>query len=249
MNQDKYYQHNVVKSHFKYLACSASVVAFLIIATHLTNSIHAQTTPSYKPQSIRAGLIIFPPLAEKINNQSCVGESVERLKQVFIKTGYDLSIKCSSAERIYRDFEENEIELTINFKNNNRIGNKGIYTTKPFNQLHVMLYENKNVENTLVSIMSAMNQERVSKQLPVSNITFQTYPNGHQAMMAFLRGNTRYLVSFKRPFEEFVNAQTNTEKFAINYTETHINDIPSFIVMNKKTENGEKLVTLLQKVL
>jgi hypothetical protein len=187
------------------------IILFLTILA-LSNDSQASILDAHnepiEKQTIRAGLIIFPPFIDQLENNQCYGMAIDDLKKIFPPDKYDLNIYCASPSRIYRDFNKGFVDLTINVKTTSSLASNILYSERPYRSLQIFLYSNTK-----------------------------------EALAVFLRGGSDAILSYKLPFEHYLQAGDKSGLFGsfdVSYQEEFLGSSPTFFAINKRNKSAEK---------
>ena len=229
------------------------IVLFLIIFTlsnHLLASIADAQDTSIEKHTITVGLIIFPPFIDQLKNNQCSGMAIDDLRKIFTEDKYDLNIYCASPSRIYRDFNEGFIDLTINVKTTSSLASNILYSKLPYRFLEIFLYS-KNIEQPFnIAAIRSYSYNGMRSALENKGNVFVDLSNTKEALAVFLRGGSDAILSYKQPFEHYLQEGAKNGKFGslnMSYKEEFLGASPTFFAINKRNKNAEELATKIDE--
>lgn len=220
---------------------------FLILVTssnHIQASILDAQKTSLEKQTITAGLIIFPPFIDQMENNQCYGMAIDDLKKIFPAEKYDLKIYCSSPSRIYRDFNEGFVDLTINVKTTSSMASNILYSKLPYRSLEIFLYS-KNVSPPLtIAAIRSYSYNGIRLALENKGNSFVDLSNTKEALAVFLRGGSDAILSYKQPFEHYLQEGAKSGVFGslnVSYQQQFLGSSPTFFAINKRNKRAGDL--------
>ncbi|MFT4653890.1 MAG: hypothetical protein ACJA0G_001918 [Kangiellaceae bacterium] len=202
------------------------------------------------PQKIVVGLITFPPFIQKKGNHKCYGAAIDDLQKIFSEQLYTLTFYCAPPSRIYRDFNNGLIDITINVKSTESLSSNVIYSQKPYEVLEVVLYSQANKKNQKVASIRSFSYHGMRHQLESDGYKFVDVTNTKEAIAVFLRGGTDSILSYKQPFEHYLNEGAEKHKYAafnVSYTYKKLISVPSYFAVNAKTQRALEIVNKIDE--
>jgi hypothetical protein len=224
------------------------IILFLTILA-LSNDSQASILDAHnepiEKQTIRAGLIIFPPFIDQLENNQCYGMAIDDLKKIFPPDKYDLNIYCASPSRIYRDFNKGFVDLTINVKTTSSLASNILYSERPYRSLQIFLYSKNTSEPPPFKIAAIRSYSYNGVRLALENKgnEFIDLSNTKEALAVFLRGGSDAILSYKLPFEHYLQAGDKSGLFGsfdFSYQEEFLGSSPTFFAINKRNKSAEK---------
>lgn len=226
------------------------VLALAIFATLYSKVVSSTEHPfNFNPQPIRVGLVIFPPLVVKETNDSCYGDAIDYVKKVLRSTRLPLQFYCGSAARIYNDFNQNKLDITINTKATKALNKTAHFSTKPYTKLEVMLYSKKDFSNKTVSAINKFEYHGERSRLLKKGYKFIDKANARQAFMVFLRQHTHHLISYKKPIDYYLSNshESNTfKRLDSGFAEQFLFEVPTYLVVNTNSHLSTKLIDSIE---
>jgi len=202
-----------------------------------------------KPSAaIRVGLIIFPPIIEKQIDDQCHGPALTDIRRLFAAQDLKVNFLCASPSRIYRLFNENKIDLTINVKSTSSLANNVLYSERPYIQLSVSLYTRQDASNKDISSVNKFEYHGMRDKLSREGYEFKDQGNPEESFAVFLRGGTDYLISYKRPFNAYLQTISQVQTISVldtNFTEEVLTTAPSFFIVNGNSKNAELILEVV----
>jgi polar amino acid transport system substrate-binding protein len=202
------------------------------------------------PIKLNVGLIVFPPLIQQAANDKCFGEAIDTIADIFPYPEYALNIYCSTPSRIYRDFSQNKIDITFNIKSSTSLGNNIYYSTIPYSEVELILYSRSSTnyhqgDKKTISAIRGYGYNGTRNQLELEGYVFYDHSNTRAATTFFLRGASTSLISYKEPFEYYVNKLKKRRSFrdlSVAFTELSISKVKTYFVVNGKHKHAKKLL-------
>lgn len=227
-----------------------NVIALILVIWTLNNDVQASNVNvqniNVEKQIVNAGLIIFPPFIDQLENNQCFGMAIDDLKKIFPANKYVLNIYCASPSRIYRDFNEGFVDITINVKTTISLASNITYSKLPYSSLEIFLYSNtKNVEQPLsIAAIRSYSYNGIRLALENNGNVFIDLSNTKEALAVFLRGGSDAILSYKQPFEHYLNEGDQNGLFGllnVSYKEEFLGSSPTFFAINKRNKRSEEL--------
>lgn len=227
------------------------VLALAINVVLLSSSLNcAEKLFENTSQAIKVGLVVFPPLVLKENNDSCYGDAVEYVKKVLKSTRLPLQVYCASAARIYQDFNQNKLDITINVKTTKTLSEAVYFARSPFTKLEIMLYSIEDSTNKSVSAIKKFDYQGERSRLEKEGYRFVDRADVRQAFMLFLRKHTHHLISYKQPIDYYLSDthENNTfKKLDIGFTEKLLFEVPTYLVVNTNSKHSTTLINSIEE--
>lgn len=214
------------------------------LSNHLQASILDAQNTSIKKQTITAGLIIFPPFIDQLENNQCYGMAIDDLKKIFPADKYDLNIYCASPSRIYRDFNEGFVDLTINVKTTSSLASNIKYSKLPYRSLEIFLYSKSVLQPLKIAAIRSYNYNGARLALESKGNTFVDLSNTKEALAVFLRGGSDAILSYKQPFEHYLQEGAKSGSFGsinVSYQQEFLGSSPTFFAINKRNKSADEL--------
>jgi hypothetical protein len=206
-----------------------------------------QVTTEQAPSKnhVKIGLIVFPPAAYNDPEGNCIGSGVDAIKNIFTPEEYELSIYCATPARVYRDFLNGTIDLTVNVKSTKNLSQNVYFSENPHIVLRVMLYTKDLQATGKISSIKPFNYHGAKQQLIDQGYKMVTQSNSKEAMAVFLRGGTQGLISYQLPYlfyRESLNVLFQTAPANKDISETELLQVPSYFVVNRANPNAEAIM-------
>lgn len=220
------------------------VLTIFALSNYLQASILDAHNKFFEKQTIRAGLIIFPPFIDQLENNQCYGMAVDDLKKIFPADKYDLDIYCASPSRIYRDFNEGFVDLTINVKTTSSLASNILYSKLPYRSLEIFLYSKSVQQPFKIASIRSYSYNGVRLGLENKGNKFIDLSNTKEALAVFLRGGSDAILSYKQPFEHYLQEGAKSGVFGslnVSYQEEFLGSSPTYFAINKRNKKAEDL--------
>lgn len=218
----------------------------IVFSVYSQALIESNTTPT----PITIGLIIFPPFINQEANEKCSGSAIEDLHIIFPKEQYRLTIYCSSPSRIYRDFNSGKIDITMNIKTTETLTTNIIYSDKSYEELQVCLYTRPATSIKTVSAIRKYSYHGMRNKLQQDGYEFVDFSNTKEAAAVFLREGTDALISYKRPFEYYLQMKNQRGRFQglyNSYSEQLLTTVPTYFAISKLSKHADELITKINQ--
>lgn len=202
---------------------------------------------STKPH-IRVGLIVFPPFVQKYEGDKCFGKVINDLKTIFPPSNFKVSINCATPARVYRDFDLGKLDLTVNVKSTNGLSKAVYYSDKPYAHLNIVVYSQKQTTDMSISSIHKFEYNGKRQEMIEKGYIFEDQSSIRKALIHFLRGATSHLISYKQPFEHYLNEGIKNGAYkglTIDFIETPMFTVASHFVVNKTSKHA---LTILEQV-
>lgn len=203
-----------------------------------------------KRPKISVGLIVFPPMVEKSNDGICSGNAIEQINSVLPETEYDLSIYCTTPARVYRDLASGKIDVTVNVKSTESLGENVYFSKEPLYILEVKLYTAIDAKASSVSAIRFFNYHGMRDKLLAENYQFQDHTNSKEAITVFIRGGSDALISYRTPFEyylEQIQSKQGLAKEGFEYETRDLVDVPTYFVINMSSRHAQHLLEVINQ--
>ncbi|MFT6267737.1 MAG: polar amino acid transport system substrate-binding protein [Alphaproteobacteria bacterium] len=221
------------------------VTLILIYSSLLCIKSFALNNQTVTTQNIVVGLITFPPFIQKEGNDKCYGSAIDDLQKIFSEHLYTLTFYCAPPSRIYRDFNQGLIDITINVKSTESLRANIIYSQKYYEVLEVVLYSKESKQNQKVASIRSYNYHGTRQKLEFEGYEFVDVANTKEAIAVFLRGGTDSLLSYRQPFEHYFNDGAKKRRYAafnVSFTQKSFISVPSYFAVNTKNRKAQEIV-------
>lgn len=218
-----------------------------------TNGIEPQqinTEQALHKTRVNIGLTVFPPLAYNNAEGKCIGASIDTIINMFTPQKYELSLYCATPARVYRDFLNGDIDLTVNIKSTESLSQNVYFSEQPHIVLKVMLYSKDLQANGKISSIKQFNYHGAKQQLTDQGYQMITQSNSKEAMAVFLRGGAQGLISYQLPYQfysESLKVLFNADAQNKDIIETELLQVPSYFVVNRANPNAEEILSLINQ--
>ncbi|WP_371196126.1 hypothetical protein [Glaciecola sp. SC05] len=195
--------------------------------------------------SVKVGLIVFPPLIQQDNEGRCTGSAVDTIYRTFPASDYNIELYCATPARVYRDFEDGKIDITINVKSTVSLVDTVYFSENPIDVLEVVLYAKDLDTTSSVSAIHLFNYHGMREQLLLENYQIFDQPNGKEAITTFIRGGTDAVLSYRGPFEYYVEQILDRSAFArehLTFEEKSLLKVPTYFVVNKSSIYSKQFI-------
>ena len=197
-----------------------------------------------------AGFVEFPPLVTIDENNVCSGDAIDDIFEIFDNTEFAPEIICATPARIYRDFSNLNIHLTINVKTTVVISKDVYYSNHPYKKLIVNLYSWDNDRRETVAAMHRFDYHGARNLLIEDGYDFLDFASAKDAVTVFLRRGTSNLLSYQSPFEYYIEKGSrlripDTDQHRFNMTK--ILEVDSFFVVNKANSNASRIIEIIDQ--
>lgn len=232
-------------SHFKYSLNAIFIVLMWVSGNSPKALTSINENPALEKQIVNAGLIIFPPFIQQKENNKCFGSAVDDLQKIFPADTYTLNIHCASPLRIYRDFNEGFIDLTINVKTTISLESNVLYSRLPYRELEIVLYSRDIEKPYSIAAIRAFSYSGTRKALVDKGYTFVDLSTTKDAIAVFLRGGTDAILSYRRPFEHYLDESFKNKGFGslnLSFKQEYLASTPTFFAINRRNEQADELL-------
>lgn len=224
----------------------AIILLLILVLLNANNALAFNNQePLAEKQTVNAGLIIFPPFIQQEKNEECYGLAIEDLIKIFPSEKYNLNIYCASPSRIYRDFNEGFIDITINVKTTLSLASNVLYSKRPFGVLEVVLYSRDVEKPYTIAAIRSFDYSGQRQQLETQGFTFVELPNTKEAIAVFLRGGTDAILSYKGPFEHYMAEGEKNQGFSslnVSFKQEFLTSTPTYFAVNKRNKFANELM-------
>lgn len=228
-----------------YLLINYAAQVQAIEGTPLTDEV---TAPAKEKISIRVGTIVFPPLVQKDSDGRCHGNSIDNIYRIFQSDVFAVEIYCATPARIYRDFANANVDITLNIKSTDSLADNVYFSKHPTNVLEVILYSKKDSDIRTVSSIYQFNYHGIRDSLVSEGYKMIDQANSKEAITVFIRGGTDALLSYKMPFEYYsaqVLERASFGRIKVEYDEKSLMKVPTYFVVNKSSPYAELIITTI----
>lgn len=229
-------------------ACLLINYAAQVHASENTSLTDELTATAKEKIPIRVGTIVFPPLVQKDPDGRCHGNSIDNIHRIFQPDVFAVEIYCATPARVYRDFANANIDLTLNIKSTDSLAENVYFSKYPTNVLEVMLYSKKDGDIKTVSTIYQFNYHGIRDSLVSEGYKMIDQANSKEAITVFIRGGTDALLSYKMPFEYYSAQVLERASFGrgkVAYDEKSVIKVPTYFVVNKSSPYAELIITTI----
>lgn len=196
-------------------------------------------------QDVFYGIVAFPPLSIiDPNTSSCTGIAIDKLKAILEKKRLTLGGICAPAARVYKLIDAGEVDLTINVKSTEALKDSVNFFPVPFVTLTLVLVTNPSVDNNFVAAIRGFDYHGYRDQLSYDGLQLLDVPSANDATHLFMRGRTKYLITYLRPFNEFV--LSSSVKPTPDATIEKLIDIDTFVGISRYSKRQGLIYEALQ---
>jgi hypothetical protein len=195
--------------------------------------------------AVNIGLTIFPPTVETDRDGNCFGEGVDLFHDIFSPDKYILNIYCATPARVYRDFANGKIDITVNVKSTESLSQNVLFSDIPYINLQVMLYSNNLQPNGTIAAIRQFNYHGAKQNLIDMGYVMLNQANSKEAFTVFWRGGAQGLISYKMPYEHYYKLLKDAARlgaFEGQITAQELVTVPSYFVVNKTNAQAESLL-------
>jgi len=197
------------------------------------------------PQNVFYGIVAFPPLSIiDPNTSACTGVAIDKLTAILRKKNLSLAGICAPAARVYKLIDSGEVDLTINVKSTEALKDSVNFFPVPFVTLTLVLVTNPAVDNSFVAAIRGFDYHGYRDQLSYDGLQLLDVPSANDATHLFIRGRTKYLITYLRPFNEFV--LSSSMKPPPDTTIEKLIDIDTFVGISRYSKRQELIYQALQ---
>ena len=210
--------------------------------------IDLQTAPASTSTKLIAklGVVVFPPYTTVDSDNDCVGPYINAAEKLFAGSNIRLNVICAPAARIYRMLEKNEIDFTINVKSTGGLSGRVDFYPIPFSSLELALYKYRQAKEKTVSGIRAFDYNGYRQKLVSEGFSFIDVPTAQDAIELFVRGRSRYLISYKAPYEHYIS--TNSIALYPAVSKTELERIPTFFAISNISPVRRRISNWLDQI-
>lgn len=216
-----------------------------------SNLLKVKESPVKSKESIVVGLIVFPPLVQQDFEGRCFGSTVERIYEIFLDSPFSVDLYCATPARVYRDLSNGKLDLTVNVKSTESLVDMVYFSKSPVNMLEVILYSNKNSGISSVSAIRQFSYHGIRDKLLLEGYSIYDQPNSKEAITLFLRGGTNALISYRLPFEFYLNELLKSGAYTRDGSTLEVKSllkVPTYFVVNKTSQHSQSLLAILNNI-
>lgn len=207
----------------------------------LSNAVTADDAVEF----ITLGLVDFPPSSYfDESKQECLGYSVTTTRQLFAH--YDIEVKaiCAPAARVFRMMRNVDIDLTINVSTTKLLQDTVDFFETPFSELQIIfLSHNTKGFEGMVSGIRGFDYQRNRDILEKRGYFFQDNPGSIAAIKVFVKGRTRHLITYRRPFEHYL--ERNDIEMPEDFDLQVLGTVPSYYSISKQSSKRDRILEVL----
>lgn len=196
-------------------------------------------------ETVTLGTILFPP-GTNIEKESgrCIGNNIDKTRQILLHLNIDINIVCTSPIRIYRMIENNELDFTINIKSTSALAPHVEFTNKPFRKIILNIYRYKEIPVIgSIAAVRGFDYNGFRQVYLNKDVEFLDLPNTISAIQMFARKRSDALLSYQTPMEYYL-ALKNIELGDSVVVETLLT-LDTFYAINKNSPYFEMLKSSL----
>ena len=211
------------------------------VANNERNIQHHQQAPI----QVIVSLIVFPPFIYQEKGDACFGNAVDELNNIFTEPQFSLILYCSSPARVYKDFTQDNADITISIKSTSTLGEDVFYSNKPYETLNIVLISRSSGKASTIAAIRGYTYQGHRQKLEDSGYKFKEFSKSSAACTAFLRGGTDSFISYEQPFEYYLNIRREREdlgKLNTTFTKTTLSKVKTYFVVNKKSEHARLMI-------
>jgi len=223
-------------------------ITLLVLTILFSNFLSAKET-----LTINFGTAIFKPYSS-INETTgeCAGISFDATKKLLQTYPFEIEISCAAPARIYRSLSSGKIDLSLNIKSTTALQDKVTFTAIPFDALMLNFYTNrdKNQVDKRIAAIRGYDYNGYRKQLIEQGFTFVDVSNSEDAIRIFANKRTKYLLSYKGPFEDYTaNQKSQNELLTLTNAHTKLLvSVPTYFIISKASLHYDALVKAFSEI-
>ncbi len=225
-----------------YKSLHSSVLRTLFVVVFFTVPIQIQAKTS-----LTFGVAIFPPhtVFNKATKE-CEGLAIDITRAIFEQKGYSVDILCTSAARIFKMIELGEVDLTINIKSTEALRNHVTFIEPAFSNLQLNLYTNSaHPYDFSLATIRGYDYEGYRSQFENDGFIFVDVPSSEDSIRLFLQNRTFALLSYKGPFDFFIQQYNLDSLDSITVKELTL--IQTHYAISRKSSHYVSMKTILNR--
>jgi polar amino acid transport system substrate-binding protein len=223
-------------------------ITFFVLTVLFSKCIAAQEV-----LNINFGVAIFKPYSSiDENTGECVGIGFAVTKKLLQPKSFQINITCAAPARIYRSLSSGTVDLSLNIKSTLAVQDKVTFTTIPFDALMLNFYTNP--DNALVdkriAAIRGYDYNGFRATLTQQGFEFVDVSDSEDAIRIFANKRTKYLLSYKGPFEDYTINQ-KSEKELPTLTSAHTEllvAVPTYYAISKASVHHDVLVNVFSEI-
>lgn len=223
-------------------------ITFLVLTTLFSKSLAAEET-----LTINFGVAIFKPYSS-INETTgeCTGIGFAITKKLLQPKSIQINNSCAAPARIYRSLSSGIVDLSLNIKSTLAVQDKVTFTNIPFDALMLNFYtnlDNAQIDKRIAAIRG-YDYNGARETLTQQGFEFVDVSNAEDAIRMFANKRTKYLLSYKGPFEDYTkNQQSKKELLTLNSAHTELLvAIPTYFAISKASVHHDALVNAFSEI-
>ena len=223
-------------------------ITFLVLTILFSKCLAAE-----EALTINFGVAIFKPFSsidEKTGE--CVGIAFAVTKKLLESKSIQLDFSCAAPARIYRSLSSGIVDLSLNIKSTLAVQDKVTFTTIPFDALILNFYSNTDNAQTdkRIAAIRGYDYNGFRETLAQQGFEFVEVSNSEDAIRIFANKRTKYLLSYKGPFEDYAANQTSqTETLTLTNAHTELlAAIPTYYIISKASAHHDALVNAFSEI-
>ena len=202
---------------------------------------------------INFGVAIFKPYSSiDENTGKCIGIGFDVTKKLLQPKSIEINNSCAAPARIYRSLSSGTVDLSLNIKSTLAVQDKVTFTNIPFDALMLNFYtnpDNARVDKKIAAIRG-YDYNGFRETLIQQGFEFVDVSNSDDAIRIFANKRTKYLLSYKGPFEDYTKNQ-QSEKELLTLTSAHTElliAVPTFYAISKASAHHDALVSAFKEI-
>ncbi|MFT6898282.1 MAG: polar amino acid transport system substrate-binding protein [Paraglaciecola sp.] len=194
---------------------------------------------------ITMGVILFPPdviIDEK--TKECVGINIAITREILLKYDIKVNVICASPLRIYRMIEVGEIDFTINIKSTKALTQYVVFSDIPFRKIILNLYtHNEPNQSKTISTVRGFDYQGYRQRYSDEGFEFIDLPNTISAIQVFMKGRSRYMLSYESPVKHYMGITHLSMKNTVSIIP--LLEIDSYYGVAKRSPHRHELMQAL----
>ena len=203
--------------------------------------------------TINFGVAIFKPYSSiDKNTRECTGIGFAVTKKLLQPKAIQINNSCAAPARIYRSLSSGLVDLSLNIKSTLAVQDKVTFTTIPFDALMLNFYtnpDNAQVDKRIAAIRG-YDYNGFRETLTQQGFELVDVSNSEDAIRIFANKRTKYLLSYKGPFEDYTkNQKSQKELLTLNRAHTELLvAIPTYYAISKASAHHDVLVKAFSEI-
>jgi polar amino acid transport system substrate-binding protein len=177
----------------------------------------------------------------KPGTNECVGKAIDITRTILKTSGYQLKIICAPAARIYKMMEQGKVDFTINVKSTRQLQPHTTFIEPLFTVLNLQLYSYAQKEPLTIAAIRGFDYLGHRQRLETKGYIFSDLATAEDAITMFIRGRTRALITYERPFNNYLKHALNN-KLPDGISVSNLQSIGTYYGISKRSPIHDEIM-------